>query len=85
MKKVLILLSFFLVTLNSCKDNDCVTIEISACSESVPDQGVGICAAYFESWFFDASTSTCSKIGYSECSEIGFQTKVECEACKCND
>ena len=85
MKKVIIFLSFFLFTLISCKDNNCVSTEIPACSESAPDPNLVTCLAYFESWFYDSSTSTCSKIGYSGCGESGFQTKQECEACKCND
>jgi len=82
MKKVLMLLSFFLFTLTSCDDN-CMATEIPACSETVPNQDV-VCLAYFESWFFDSTTSTCEKIGYSGCDESGFATKEECEACKCN-
>lgn len=84
MKKVLIFISFFLFALTACNDN-CVSSEIAACNDSVPNDQVTTCQAYFVSWFFDSSTSTCSEIGYSGCSEIGFQTKEECEACKCND
>jgi hypothetical protein len=83
MKKVIIFLSFFLFTLTAC-DKDCVSSENPVCNESAPSQNV-ICLAYFESWFFDASTLTCSKIGYSGCDASGFQTKEECEACECND
>ncbi len=83
MKKVLIFLSFFLFAMTSCND-DCISSEIPACNDSVPNQEV-TCLAYFESWFFDGSTSTCSKIGYSGCNQSGFQTKEACEACACND
>ena len=84
MKKVLIFLSFFILAMTACNSDDCVLSENPACSESVPSQDV-VCMAYFESWFYDASTSTCSKVGYSGCSPSGFQTKEECEACACSD
>ena len=83
MKKIIIFLSFFLFTMTAC-DKDCVSTENSTCSESAPSQDI-TCLAYFESWFFDASTSSCTKIGYSGCDASGFETKEECEVCKCND
>jgi len=85
MKKVLIFLSFFMLTMTACNKSNCELAEDPACSESAPSQDVVSCLAYFESWFYDASTSTCSKIGYSGCSPSGFQTKEECEACDCNN
>ena len=82
MKKATLLFGFIFFSLFSCNDN-CVSSEIAGCNDSVPNQDV-TCLAYFESWFYDASDQTCSKIGYSGCEESGFQSKEECEACQCN-
>ena len=82
MKKVLIFLSLFLFTFISCKNNDCVSDD-PICSETAPTNEV--CAAFFERWFYDNSTSTCEKIAYSGCEEYGFSAKEECESCECND
>ncbi len=82
MKKVLIFLSFFLFTLISCKDNECESND-PICSEIAPTNEV--CAAFFERWFFDSSSSTCEKIGYSGCEEYGFATEAECLSCQCID
>lgn len=83
MKKLLTLLSFFLIIFSACQNDDCLSTSDPACSESVPNQEV-TCLAYFESWFYDEATSTCSKIGYSGCNASGFETKEACEACDCN-
>ncbi|MFK7772373.1 MAG: BPTI/Kunitz domain-containing protein [Saprospiraceae bacterium] len=82
MKNLLIFLSFFLFTLISCKDDDCVS-EDPICNETAPTDEA--CLAAFERWFFDSSTSTCAKIGYSGCEQYGFETKEACEECECND
>ena len=82
MKKVLIFLSFFLVVMISCKSDDCENLD-PICNESVPIDEE--CLAVFERWFYDSSTSTCEKIGYSGCEEYGFSTKEDCETCQCND
>ncbi|MFK8006606.1 MAG: BPTI/Kunitz-type proteinase inhibitor domain-containing protein [Saprospiraceae bacterium] len=84
MKKVILFLSFFLFTMTAC-DKDCMSTENPVCNESVPNPNFITCHAYFESWFYDSSTSTCTKEGYSGCGESGFQTKEECETCKCNN
>ena len=82
MNKALIFLSFFLFTLISCKEDNCVSLD-PICNETVPTNEV--CLAVFERWFYDSSTSSCEKIGYSGCEEYGFATKEECETCQCND
>ncbi len=82
MKRILIFSSFFLITFISCKDDDCVLSD-PICEETPPTNEV--CLAFFERWFFDSSTSTCEKIGYSGCEDYGFSTKEECELCECND
>jgi hypothetical protein len=82
MKKVLIFLSLFLFTLISCKDNDCVSDD-PICSETPATDEA--CLAFFERWFYDSSSSSCQKIGYSGCEQYGFATKEECETCQCDD
>ena len=82
MKNILILLGFFLFMLVSCKDNNCESLD-PICNETAPTDEA--CLAVFERWFYDSSTSTCEKIGYSGCEAYGFATKEECETCQCND
>lgn len=61
-------------------EKDCIEVDLLKCSEVPPDKA---CRAYFETWFYDKTTSMCNKIGYSGCSAKGFATKEECESCKC--
>jgi len=60
---------------------DCKQATNSLCNISAPTDGV--CQAYFESWFYNKSMNTCEKVGYSGCSAKGFETKKDCEQCKC--
>ncbi len=62
--------------------NDCVQIDSEICEQTVPTDE--ICAAYFQRWFYNKKSSSCKRISYSGCSQFGFETKIECEACKCN-
>lgn len=82
MKKSWIFLIFFLFTFTSCKDSDCESND-PRCSENAPTDEA--CLAFFERWFYDCSTTTCEKVGYSGCEEYGFATKEECEICACNN
>jgi len=82
MKKILIFLSFFTLSMISCKDDSCENID-PTCQEIAPTDEA--CLAFFERWFYDSSTSTCEKIGYSGCEQYGFETKEACETCECND
>lgn len=83
MNKVLIFISFFLFTFISCKKDDVCIIDDPICDETPPTNE--LCAAFFERWFYDSSSSSCEKIGYSGCEQYGFETKGECEACECNN
>jgi len=67
------------VTITKAEFQDCNPMEV--CNETPPTNE--ICAAYFSMWFYDQSTSACKQIGYSGCSKKGFNTKDECESCKC--
>jgi hypothetical protein len=50
--------------------------------QDVPQTGI-VCQAYFENWFFEANTNSCSYIGYSGCESVGFANLEECEGCTC--
>jgi hypothetical protein len=80
MKKILALLLLLLTGLSSC-DKDCVAIEKEGCKDTVPTDEV--CQAAFSRWFYDSNENSCKLIGYSGCSLRGFETKQECEECKC--
>jgi hypothetical protein len=79
--KILITIVVFgLMVIHSCS-KDCEP-SLAGCNDQ-PDEA-GLCAAYFESWFFNKENNSCEKISYSGCSEIGFETKQACEECKCD-
>ena len=44
----------------------------------------GLCAAYFETWFYNKQEDACELISYSGCSAKGFATELECNECKCD-
>ena len=77
--KFLFLQVFFLL---SCSKNEttCEPTNVT-CNETVPTNE--LCQAYFTRWFFDKNTNSCSQKSYSGCSQKGFETKVDCENCKC--
>lgn len=52
------------------------------CSQVPPTNE--ICLAFFQKWFYDNQSKTCNMVSYSGCSDLGFKTKVECEACNCD-
>ena len=60
---------------------DCKPATNKLCNVSAPTDG--FCQAYFESWFYNKSINVCEKVGYSGCSATGFETKNDCEQCKC--
>jgi hypothetical protein len=83
MKNTLIKLTAFLtfiVVLISCT-KDCEP-QIATCNEKPPTDE--LCEAYFERWFYDKDKNKCEQIGYSGCSQKGFETKEECKECECN-
>lgn len=57
------------------------TQKAPACKDVVPTDEM--CAAYFTRWFYNSESDNCQQIGYSGCSQKGFATRQECEACKC--
>lgn len=62
-----------------CNDCDPPT---TVCMETPPVNE--LCQAAFQRWFYDQETNNCKQIGYSGCSQVGFATQSECEACICN-
>ncbi len=63
--------------------NNCDPNPTGTCAETPPTNEM--CTAYFTRWFYNAQTQTCTQIGYSGCSQRGFATEQECEACKCQE
>jgi hypothetical protein len=72
---IAILLSF-----SNCK-KECEPTN-TTCNDTVPTNE--LCLAYFSRWFYNSSSNKCELIGYSGCSQKGFETEQECEACLCN-
>lgn len=85
MKNILILTSLILISLSSCTKKKCPAecrSNIAGCNETVPVDE--LCQAAFNRWFYSKSTGKCTLIGYSGCSQKGFETEQECLECDCN-
>ncbi|MCY1529576.1 hypothetical protein D9M68_647280 [compost metagenome] len=79
MKAIISILAVAIVGFSSCSKK-CKTTE-GPCNDKVP---VGeACQAYFQRWFFNPATNSCELKAYSGCSQKGFATEQECNACKC--
>jgi hypothetical protein len=79
MKKQFLLLFFAGFLAQSCTKN--CSFSNAKCSEQPPTDQT--CQAYFESWIYNSQTKKCEWKGYSGCSAIGFESREECEECKC--
>ncbi|MDH5476043.1 MAG: BPTI/Kunitz-type proteinase inhibitor domain-containing protein [Cyclobacteriaceae bacterium] len=82
MKSNLLILTILLIVifeLTNCS-KDCEST-ISTCKETPPTDE--LCQAYFNRWFFKEDKNKCEQIGYSGCSQKGFDTLAECEECEC--
>lgn len=64
----------------NCSSRDCGPAP-AKCAEVPPTNE--ICSANFTRWFYNEGTSKCEQITYTGCSQKGFETLQECEACKC--
>lgn len=42
------------------------------------------CQSSFSRWFYDADADQCTLVSYTGCSDFGFKTESECNACVCN-
>lgn len=71
---------FIVLSLSNCK-KECEP-KAATCSEAPPTNE--LCLAYFSRWFYNSNTNKCELVGYSGCSQKGFETEQECEACLCN-
>lgn len=81
MKLSITLLTIAATTIFAACKQDCAVTN-SRCEERPP---VGeACLAYFERWFYNEGSNSCELISYSGCSQKGFETKAECEACVCD-
>lgn len=52
-----------------------------ACADRPPTDEA--CQAYFERWFYNKNQNRCELQAYSGCAAYGFESKSECEDCKC--
>jgi len=79
-----ILISVIILTLSlvfaSCSKN-CDT-KPTTCNDTPLSND--LCFSYDENWFYIEEDNSCELIGYSSCSVKGFESKQDCEACKCN-
>ena len=81
--KHLVAILFFSTLLFSC--NDCPGEDRpEACKDRTSDVPIGNCEPLWKSWFYDNKTNSCKEFTYSGCETRGFETKEECEACKCD-
>lgn len=75
MLKPLAILSICLIGFSACDKKVCEDPN-NPCSDTPPTNEA--CAAYFERWFYNSSSNTCTLIPYSGCSQKGFATETEC-------
>ena len=75
----LLVFIFLFIIIYSCSKNCNPTSAV--CNETPPKDE--LCQAYFTRWFYNKSKNACEQIGYSGCSQKGFETKEACESCKC--
>jgi hypothetical protein len=82
MKTKLLLLAIIIFSVACKKDlkTDCAPVS-PVCNDTVPTGE--FCQAFFTRWFYDKESKSCKQVGYSGCSQKGFATQTECEACKC--
>jgi Kunitz/Bovine pancreatic trypsin inhibitor domain len=79
MKKILIVLCALALT--QCKEK--ITNECVENCALTPDAGP--CKAAFIKFYFDPKEKTCKQFTWGGCGGVvPFQTKEECEACKCH-
>lgn len=80
MKSILFILASLLLLI-ACKKDDCEPVEDPRCEDVAPQNEA--CQAYFVRYFYQFGG--CRQIGYSGCSQRGFESRQECEACDCNN
>lgn len=82
MKKKLFFISFLSLFYFSC-DEDCKVMNtLPECNEQPPS--TELCQANWTRWFFDSNSNQCQEITYTGCNIYGFDTKTDCEQCKCD-
>lgn len=84
MKYLTLLCFIFTLSFVACDEGECHVDNPPAACADVPITDEN-CLAYFERWFYNQGTNTCSKIGYSACNQVGFETEAECLSCVCNE
>ena len=77
---ILIMLLTLTIGLTNCSKG-CES-KVATCNESPPDDEE--CLAFFDRWFYNSDKNKCEEIGYSGCSQKGFETEEKCKECECN-
>lgn len=77
--KILFAFMIIGITFSACNKN--CNADATTCEETVPTDE--FCEALFNRWFYNKDSKMCELKSYSGCSRKGFETKEECEACKC--
>ncbi|RYD97390.1 MAG: hypothetical protein EOP54_11040 [Sphingobacteriales bacterium] len=62
------------------KLSDCQAVDAKCLQQSPLNEA---CQQFFERWFYDAGSGQCELVAYSGCSDFGFKTAAECNACAC--
>lgn len=62
------------------KLSDCQAVD-AKCLQQPPVNEA--CQQSFDRWFYDAGSNKCELVSYSGCSDFGFKTEAECNACAC--
>lgn len=78
--KWFLLLFLTVAILFSCSKK-CDEVKPAACSDVPPTNEA--CLAAFQRWFYQSGSSTCELVSYSGCGQYGFDTKEDCESCRC--
>ncbi len=62
-------------------NKDCEEANSPICMEAPPTDED--CQAAFLRWFYNSGSKSCEQIGYSGCTQVGFETREDCELCVC--
>ncbi|OJV54859.1 MAG: hypothetical protein BGO31_16060 [Bacteroidetes bacterium 43-16] len=62
------------------KLSDCQAVD-AKCLQKPPVNEA--CQAAFSRWFYDAESNQCTLVPYTGCSDVGFKSEAECNACAC--
>ena len=75
-------ISTIIIAIIGCSKDCEPQIATATCNDTPPTEE--LCQAAFQRWFYNKNKNKCEQIGYSGCSQKGFETLEECEKCKCD-